>query len=86
VGQNIELYFNLTRPHQRIEQRILEKPILVPEIPDKGKIIPFPVQNGLHDYQRVMNHRKPSEQNADRVVGQQRSKEREILSKVLTST
>jgi hypothetical protein len=44
-------YFNRARPHEGIEQKI---PVTIPSVPEKrgkGKIIAFPVLNGLHrDY------------------------------------
>ncbi|CAG0947292.1 hypothetical protein ANRL1_03919 [Anaerolineae bacterium] len=44
-------YFNRVRPHQGMEQKIPEARPSVPEKPGKGKIIAFPVLNGLHhDY------------------------------------
>jgi transposase InsO family protein len=44
-------YFNHTRPHQGIEQKIPEGSTSVPAKPGKAKIIAFPVLNGLHhDY------------------------------------
>ncbi len=44
-------YFNQSRPHQGIGQRIPERLKSVPEKPGKAKIIAFPVLNGLHhDY------------------------------------
>ena len=44
-------YFNRARPHQGIEQQIPEGSSSVPEKQGKGKIIAFPVLNGLHhDY------------------------------------
>ncbi len=44
-------YFNRARPHQGIEQKIPETSLGVPEKRGKGKIIAFPVLNGLHhDY------------------------------------
>ncbi len=45
-------YFNRARPHQGIEQKIPEPSPGVPAKQWKGKIIAFPVLNGLHhDYQ-----------------------------------
>ena len=47
-------YFNQARPHQGIEQKIPEGNLLVREDERKGKIIAFPVLNGLHhDYRRA---------------------------------
>ncbi len=47
-------YFNYARPHQGIGQRIPEGGMDVQEKAGKGKIIAFPVLNGLHhDYQRA---------------------------------
>ncbi len=47
-------YISIWRDHIRIEQRIPEKLISVPEIPGKAKIIAFLVLNGLHyDYRRA---------------------------------
>ena len=44
-------YFNQTRPHQEVEQKIPEGNLSVREDERKGKIIAFPVLNGLHhDY------------------------------------
>ena len=44
-------YFNRARPHQGIEQQIPEARPSLLEKPGKGKIIAFPVLNGLHhDY------------------------------------
>lgn len=44
-------YFNRARPHQGIEQKIPEDSGLIPEKQGKGKVIAFPVLNGLHhDY------------------------------------
>ena len=41
-------FFNQARPHQRIEQKIPEEGIQVAENKNsKGKIIAFPVLNGL---------------------------------------
>jgi hypothetical protein len=51
VERDIEICFNLARPHQGIEQRIPEKLLSVPEIPGMAKIIAFPILNRLHhDY------------------------------------
>ncbi len=45
-------YFNRARPHQGIGQKIPDKTLATPEKATKGKIIAFPVLNGLHhDYQ-----------------------------------
>ena len=45
-------YFNRARPHQGIEQKVPEASSGVPAKQGKGKIIAFPVLNGLHhDYQ-----------------------------------
>jgi transposase InsO family protein len=45
-------YFNRARPHQGIEQKVPEASPGVPAKQGKGKIIAFPVLNGLHhDYQ-----------------------------------
>lgn len=47
-------FFNAARPHQGIQQMIPEKFESPGEEPRKGKIIAFPVLNGLHhDYRRV---------------------------------
>lgn len=44
-------YFNRARPHQGLGQRIPEGPTAVPREAKPGKIIAFPVLNGLHhDY------------------------------------
>jgi putative transposase len=44
-------YFNRARPHQGIGQQIPEGATAVPEKEKKGKIIAFPILNGLHhDY------------------------------------
>ena len=44
-------YFNHARPHQGIEQKIPEASPAVSAKQGKGKIIAFPVLNGLpHDY------------------------------------
>ena len=44
-------YFNRARPHQGIEQKVPEASPGVPAKHGKGKIIAFPVLNGLHhDY------------------------------------
>ena len=53
LGQHVGSYFNTARPHQGIDQRI---PLArhVPASDSTGKIIAFPVLNGLHhDYRRV---------------------------------
>ena len=45
-------YFNRARPHQGIEQKVPEASSGVPAKQGKGKIVAFPVLNGLHhDYQ-----------------------------------
>jgi transposase InsO family protein len=45
-------YFNHARPHQGIVQEIPQR--MVEEEPGRGKIIAFPVLNGLHhDYRRA---------------------------------
>jgi putative transposase len=41
-------YFNQVRPHQGIEQRIPEATQSPPGKPKTGKVIAFPVLNGLH--------------------------------------
>ena len=47
-------YFNWARPHQGIEQQIPNGISSVQEERRKGKIIAFPVLNGLHhDYRLV---------------------------------
>jgi hypothetical protein len=47
-------FFNAARPHQGIEQQIPEKRGIREEEKREGKIISFPVLNGLHhDYRRV---------------------------------
>ncbi len=47
-------YFNGARPQQGIEQNIPMGKTPVPIQPGKGKIIAFPVLNGLHhDYRRA---------------------------------
>jgi putative transposase len=46
-------YFNPARPHLEIGQMIPEGSIGVPEKPGKGKIIAFPVLNGLHHGYRL---------------------------------
>ncbi|MBZ5706125.1 MAG: integrase core domain-containing protein [Acidobacteriia bacterium] len=47
-------FFNQARPHQGIEQKIPEETRSAGEEKRKGKIIAFPVLNGLHhDYRRV---------------------------------
>jgi putative transposase len=44
-------YFNRARPHQGIDQKIPEGSTSIQEKQGKGKIIAFPVLNGLHhDY------------------------------------
>ena len=49
------VYFNQARPHQRIQQRIPDPPILSAPLPDQPpKVIAVPTLGGLHhDYQRV---------------------------------
>ena len=47
-------FFNLARPHQGIQQRIPEKLGSDTEEQREGKIVAFPVLNGLpHDYRRA---------------------------------
>ena len=47
-------YFNQARPHQGLNQKIPEESISVEEESRTGKIIAFPVLNGLHhDYRRA---------------------------------
>jgi putative transposase len=47
-------YFNRARPHRGIQQRIPNGTASVTEVQRKGKIIAFPVLNGLHhDYRRA---------------------------------
>ena len=47
-------YFNQARPHQGLKQKIPEESISVEEESRTGKIIAFPVLNGLHhDYRRA---------------------------------
>ena len=47
-------FFNRARPHQGIGQNIPEGTTSEAKVEGKGKIIAFPVLNGLHhDYQRV---------------------------------
>jgi hypothetical protein len=47
-------FFNHARPHQGIEQKIPEGVTLEGKKEPKGKIIAFPVSNGLHhDYRRA---------------------------------
>ncbi len=47
-------YFNQARPHQGIEQRIPERAESESKEERKGKIIAFPILNGLHhDYRRA---------------------------------
>ncbi len=47
-------FFNQARPHQGITQKIPEKIKSDGEEEQKGRIIAFPVLNGLHyDYQRA---------------------------------
>jgi putative transposase len=47
-------FFNSARPHQGIQQKIPEKMARRGEEKGEGKIIAFPVLNGLHhDYQRA---------------------------------
>ncbi len=44
-------YFNRARPHQGIGQKIPDGATVVPEEEQKGKLIAFPILNGLHhDY------------------------------------
>ncbi len=45
-------YFNQARPHQGIEQRIPGGSNVLPAKPAKGKIIAFPVLNGLQHHYR----------------------------------
>ncbi len=49
------VYFNQARPHQGIQQRIPDPPILSAPLPDQPpKVIAVPTLGGLHhDYQRV---------------------------------
>jgi putative transposase len=53
LGQHVGSYFNTARPHQGIDQRIpLARHVSASD--SAGKIIAFPVLNGLHhDYRRV---------------------------------
>jgi hypothetical protein len=53
LGQHVGSYFNTARPHQGIDQRIpLARQAAGSD--RTGKIIAFPVLNGLHhDYRRV---------------------------------
>jgi hypothetical protein len=47
-------YFNQARPHQGIAQRFPEATQSPRREPTAGKVIAFPVMNGLHhDYRRV---------------------------------
>ena len=46
-------YFNCVRRHEKIGQRILEGTMSVPEKPQRGKMIAFPVLSGLHDDNRL---------------------------------
>lgn len=46
-------YFNRSRPHQRIEREIPEGHGSIKEKQWKGKIIAFPVLNGLHHDYRI---------------------------------
>jgi putative transposase len=47
-------YFNRARPHQGIGQKIPEGKSTVGEAESRGKIIAFPMLNGLHhDYRRI---------------------------------
>ena len=47
-------FFNARRPHQGIDQQIPEQLGSSRESPREGKIVSFPVLNGLHhDYRRV---------------------------------
>jgi putative transposase len=53
VKEYIE-FFNAARPHQGIGQRIPERTSTTDEAKSGGKIIAFPVLNGLHnDYRRA---------------------------------
>lgn len=45
--------FNCVRPHQGIEQQVPDGSSSVREKQGKGKIIAFPVLNGLHHYYRL---------------------------------
>lgn len=48
------VFFNGARPHQGIAQKIPERRGLSGEVQREGKIISFPILNGLHhDYRRV---------------------------------
>lgn len=48
-------YFNQARPHQGIEQKIPEGDLSEKKEERKGKVIAFPVLNGLHhDYRRAV--------------------------------
>ena len=47
-------YFNQARPHQGIAQRVPAPRVLPPAASKPGKIMAFPVLNGLHhDYRRA---------------------------------
>jgi len=47
-------FFNQARPHQGIEQKIPEETLSEGKVEGKGKIVAFPVLNGLHhDYRRA---------------------------------
>ncbi len=47
-------FFNAARPHQGIEQQIPERLGIREEAKREGRIISFPILNGLHhDYRRV---------------------------------
>jgi putative transposase len=48
------IYFNRARPHQGIAQKIMEESGREPPPAANGKIVAFPVPNGLyHDYRRA---------------------------------
>ena len=48
------VFFNAARPHQGIHQQIPERMGISGEEKREGKIVAFPVLNGLqHDYRRV---------------------------------
>jgi putative transposase len=54
VLQEYVSYFNPARPHQGIAQRIPALRVPPPGKPNTGKVMAFPVLNGLHhDYRRV---------------------------------
>ncbi len=54
VIQEYVAYFNQMRPHQGLGQRIPEGSREVEREPKSGKVIAFPVLNGLHhDYRRA---------------------------------